>query len=1013
MAYEEEEFDLCMPCNSGTRFKKRKTQRSKKGKNNNNYNKKTLQSNKEKSNDDKISCWYTNATSLNNKINEISAICSTSKIDLMFISETWFDSNSLPQIPGYTVYRQDRITGRVGGGVCIYVNENLEHRPASFARGNGTNLEQVWCEIVSKNEIILAGCCYRPPDLLSKQSEVDIEIIKSLTAAKRAIDQGLYGGMILAGDFNYRNIKWHDDGTGSKKGKLTPENLFIETLNDCHFHQSVCFPTFYTADARPTNTLDLLVSDSPERVCNLLQQAPLGNSKQGHVSLKWSYNTASVTHLRFQRSKYNFAMGDYEKFKSFTESLDWIKFFEGCTTNECYERFLEKYNDWSIQCIPTKALGTKRMKPWLTKEIRDLISLKKSLWKKQQSTFKSKPAVLRLYRETSRKLKKCIKKSVNLFEFKIASDKHNPKRLFAYINSKKNLKQSISSLKRPDGTSCTDSKEMVEILNSQFSGVFVDENCTDIPVLNNRLPESATPLEGIEFNIQDVMTKLKKLDKNKAPGNDGVHPHVISNLSESMAWPLYLIFKKSLDSGDLPDKWKESNVSPLFKKGCRMEPANYRPVSLTSIPCKILESLVRDRLMSHLEINKLLAKEQHGFVKQKACNTNLMETIDFISQKIANKSSIDIAFLDYAKAFDTVPHLRLRNKLKAYGVVGKASAWINSFLSNRRQRVVMGEIMSNWSQVKSGVPQGSVLGPSLFIIYINDLPENLSNVTKIYADDTKIIADTSRPDANLDLQKDLDALADWSDRWLIKLNVEKCKIMHLGKRNPLKKYFILDKGERIEVGTTKFEKDLGIVWSSDASWTEQCNRAASKANSVLGMLKKTFVTRNSATWRKLYTTFIRPHLEFCAMVWSPFNKADIATLERIQRRATKTPHHMKSLDYASRCDKWKLTSLTERRARGDLITMFKIQKGLEVVNWHNPQIIHRARAGRRPQLSRELIKNSQIRYNFFLNRVARSWNRLPDEVVDAKSVVEFKSKLDNFTMGCYSEPPSCGSLRHR
>lgn len=153
---------------------------------------------------------------------------------------------------------------------------------------------------------------------------------------------------------------------------------------------------------------------------------------------------------------------------------------------------------------------------------------------------------------------------------------------------------------------------MVEIRNSQFSGVFVDKSCSEIPVLSYRLPESAKPLESIDFSIQDVKTKLKKLDKNKAQGNDEVHPHVISNLAECMAWPLYLIFKKSLDSCDLPDKWKESNVSPLFKKGCRMEPAKYRPVCLTSIPCKILESLVRDRLMSHLEINKQATKSFHG-----------------------------------------------------------------------------------------------------------------------------------------------------------------------------------------------------------------------------------------------------------------------------------------------------------------------------------------------------------------------------------------------------------------
>ena len=323
----------------------------------------------------------------------------------------------------------------------------------------------------------------------------------------------------------------------------------------------------------------------------------------------------------------------------------------------------------------------------------------------------------------------------------------------------------------------------------------------------------------------------------------------------------------------------------------------------------------------------------------------------------------------------------------------------------------MGDFQSQWSEVLSGVPQGSVLGPTLFIIYINDLPENLFNVTKIYADDTKIIADVSNPKSISDLQSDLNEVVKWSERWLIKLNVNKCKIMHLGKLNPKQKYYIKVKDDQKVLSTTGIERDLGVTWTNNLSWSEQCNKAAAKANCVMGMLKHAFVSRDSKIWRKLYMTYIRPQLEFCVSVWSPFLKAEVSTLEKVQRRATKIPHRLKNMSYSERCSKWSLTSLYERRARGDLINFFKFRQGFDLINWHHPPLMRNERAGRRQQFCRELVKNSLIRHNFFLNRVANAWNCLPDEIANAKTIVDFKVKLDNYAKGCYSKPPTCGLLR--
>ena len=279
--------------------------------------------------------------------------------------------------------------------------------------------------------------------------------------------------------------------------------------------------------------------------------------------------------------------------------------------------------------------------------------------------------------------------------------------------------------------------EKAAILNKYFASVFVVEELSNIPQPSPS-HKIHPKIDNVEISEDIVRQKLSRLNCTSSQGPDSIHPRVLKEAAEHLARPLSVIFRKTISTGCLPSDWKLGQVVPIFKKGDRHDPGNYRPISLTSIPCKILESIIKDQLMCHLESNELLSKDQHGFRSRRSCTSQLLEVIDEWSISFEEGKPVDVLYLDFKKAFDSVPHQRLLSKLETYSITGHLRCWISSFLSGRSQRVVVRGCHSPWAPVLSSVPQGSVLGPGLFIIYINDLPDSVRSSIKIFADDTKI-----------------------------------------------------------------------------------------------------------------------------------------------------------------------------------------------------------------------------------------------------------------------------------
>ena len=409
----------------------------------------------------------------------------------------------------------------------------------------------------------------------------------------------------------------------------------------------------------------------------------------------------------------------------------------------------------------------------------------------------------------SSKIRKMNKNKEN----KIAKNiKSNPKAFYQYVASKTVKKEGIHNLINENGELTNNDQEKCEILNKFFHSVFTIEETTDIPNFNYENINALPSLETCTVTLKEMEDAILNLNINKSPGPDNFHPKLLKACYKSLSIPFKILFDYSLNEGCIPDDWKNAEVRPIFKKGDKSNPGNYRPVSLTSVICKLFEKFIKDSLNNHLINNNILSKEQFGFVSGRNTITQLLVTINDWMLELDNDNILDAAYMDFRKAFDTVPHQRLICKLKSYNIKGPILNWIVSFLTNRSQYVKINNSVSSNLKVSSGVPQGSVLGPTLFIYFINDLPNVVHNSkVKIFADDTKAyncIHDIN--DVN-NLQNVIDEMFLWTQKWLLKFNKDKCKILHIGKKNPKNKYYIGSTNERTELTETDLEKDLGIL----------------------------------------------------------------------------------------------------------------------------------------------------------------------------------------------------------
>jgi len=434
------------------------------------------------------------------------------------------------------------------------------------------------------------------------------------------------------------------------------------------------------------------------------------------------------------------------------------------------------------------------------------------------------------------------------------------------------------------------------------------------------------------------------------------------------------------------------NNYPNFKKSSPSDSANYRPITITCTCCKVLETIIASDLVQFLQDHNLISKHQHVFLKKHSTTTNLLESVNDWTLSLSTNKSVVIAYIDFKRAFDSVPHSKLIHKLASYGIHGNLLFWISSFFSDRLQNVRVGASLSSPCQVTSGVPQGSVIGPLLFNLFINDITDNLdsSTTSKIFADDIKIYTEISCNNQSTNLQNHLDLIHQWSTTWQLPISHSKCNLLYLGQQKANLSFSI----SNTLLPELSSVVDLGVTIDPDLKFSDHISSIVTRAKQRAALVHRCFISRNISNLVMAFKIYVRPLVEYAPQIWSPHHISLINLVEGVQRSFTKRLPGFKHFSYAERLSHLQLQSLEQRRLVSDLTMCFNIVHGFSSLSFDDFFKFSSCSItrGHPLKLAPPLCKTN-LRKFFFSSRVIQVWNSLPVKIVMSTSTFQFKKLL--------------------
>lgn len=955
-----------------------------------------------------------NCRSVVNKTADLSVLASYHRPDIICLTETWLSPSVPFSVPGYSTHRRDRPSTRARmdprcyGGVAIltrsdaflavHVRKDLE-RPTA---------ESIWLELKTHNHTskpLLICCTYRPPS----QALMDVE--RYCHALEDCLTSANLHNYIffLAGDLNAKHPDWHTPDHTTTAGKA------LHTMfSSFGLEQLVHFST-HTAPSGSQSCLDLVVTNSPLLVKSVDSAAPLGSSDHDQVVCSFSTpngqpssSTSASTSVTESPLRFCFNKVPEELWQSMNDALqrtNWPALLLG----QCVDTALQIFNDVLLSTFdvhlssyhvrprpdnhrPQRSHNTP---PWVTPHLRAAIKRKYDLYSvSRKYPTPSNRAAYKKQRNYVRGLSRSSYRSYVRSVKTALSKKSDAPSLFQFIRThcKPKSPTQTPALQAPNGSTSSDPAVVADTLNRYFVSVGTrDDPSWTVPPIppNQELPNLRS--FGV-VSAASVRTYIRKLKTNKAPGADGITNEVLKALSPSISYPLSILFTASFQQGTFPAAWKTACVIPIYKgKGPRTDPSNYRPISLLATLSKLLERIAYDLLYRH--VSPSLSISQSGFRKNDNTAYQLTRLIQDIQTSKDNGEHIGICFFDLKKAFDTVWHRGLLAKLTAaFNIMDRAESWIASYLHQRTQYVKIANLSSSSLPVPSGVPQGSVLGPLLFILYINDLPAQLPGIS-LFADDTSFVCTTSCADVlPLLLQQGIDIVVHWMHTWRLSPNVSKTEAMILSSHH-FSGIHLSFPSSSDPINIVSSHKHLGIIIDSSLSWLPHVDMICQRASSAVGAIRPHCHFLSDECKRLYYTCYIKPILEYADTAWCGLSTQLSSKLEShnrqiIRRLFNKKPRFPTDATY----NLVQCSAVSSYRTKRLCVLVHKISLGLvpahiNAYNWFN------AVRATRNQIQLPLPHSASLQKSpFFLAYSA--WLLLPQAVKCLDSVDHFKLRLD-------------------
>lgn len=887
-------------------------------------------------NNNKLLIYYQNVRGLRTKTDNFYRQMSLSSYHVIVLTETWlldgvFNTELFDE--RYIVWRRDRdysLTGQSrGGGVLIATRKDLVVRSEPLFHSTA---EDLWLSMrLTKNNshgyinlhICVIYLCNQNHGL-----SFSAQLGNFLRKLSCAFLSSVTDKFLILGDFNMSGIEW----VPSDHHYLVPNN--VTTNDEVMFTDEICtlgLAQYNGVLNQQGKMLDLILSSDLVNVSECSD--PLVPIDSYHPALVVTTNFYNFLAMDCApRTHYVYSKGDYKSINRDIDGMDWDQALSSLTMDESVDFFVNTISDLQNKYIPHRVIHQNSFPKWYSRSLIKTIR-EKHKYHKRFNLYgnKSDEYTFKLLRKRAKTMEsECYTNYLSLTEQSI---KNNPKHFWSFVKSRYNSNAIPSSLYYENDIQLT-GETACAAFSSYFNSTFLnptDSNSTShgaiVSTVQNLTTNCVTDLGRIEIEVEDVTKLLQNLDVSKGAGPDNISSRFLVNCSTSISYPISILFKKSLSLCTVPRLWKSAFITPVHKKGTKTLVTNYRPISKLCIIAKIFERIVYKQLYSSLASS--FSPHQHGFLKGRSTVTNLAIFNNFLTEAMDNGEQVDVIYTDYSKAFDRIDHDILLMKLNAVGIHGDLLRWFSSYIANRTQAVVLNNYISSWVSIPSGVPQGSLLGPLLFIIYVNDIDSCLlSSSLLCFADDMKIFSKISCPEDMVALQTDLDRLEAYCEKNKLDLNVTKCSVITYTR-----KIHILD--TKYSLGGLSLRRcntvcDLGVHHDSKLSFESHVDSIIKKASKALGFIMRiSKCFKEVKTLKILYCTFVRSHLEYASLIWNPLYHKYTDRIENVQKRFIKylcfrlqIPYH--SDNYIQLCKKHHLLPLYLRRDITDFIFILKV-----------------------------------------------------------------------------------------